>query len=197
MIYIYTVETDITVNYIIDWLNYYRKPYRRINSHDFFSLFRKDFQYLLDKSDVHWFWKWDFNYHLVDSNILFNNKNFNVALKKECRILFDLYFRNVHNVIYNKRIFIDGNGFVKNTLNGLILGHIVDGEIVNNEQIKIYWNVNKDIVEHCNICEHRYMCYDSRVPFFDGEKWYYKTDCGYNPYLCKWKWEKGFRSLNG
>lgn len=100
-----------------------------------------------------------------------------------------------YNTYYNKRIFIDQYGFVRNNLKGLVLGHIVNKEVVNHEQIKLYWNINKNIIEHCKICEHRYMCYDSRIPVFDNKKWYYKTDCGYNPYSCKWKWEDGFKAL--
>jgi hypothetical protein len=40
------------------------------------------------------------------------------------------------------------------------------------------------------------MCTDSRIPIQtqDGT-WHFETECAYNPYLAKWKGEKGYQPL--
>ncbi len=40
------------------------------------------------------------------------------------------------------------------------------------------------------------MCVDNRLPYQrkDGS-WYHKTECNYNPYICKWKDEEGYQAF--
>lgn len=115
MIYIYTIESDMTVNYVIDWLNYYNKPYKRVNSNDFFDLFQKDFQGASHRNGIHWFWKWASNYQIGKSNLQCKNntKKINIALKRECNILFDLYFHNIKNIV-NHPNYVNIDKFTQN-----------------------------------------------------------------------------------
>ncbi len=54
----------------------------------------------------------------------------------------------------------------------------------------------KDRTHICRDCEFRYMCTDPREPLqADGSEWYHATECKYNPYICKWKGEEGYRTL--
>jgi hypothetical protein len=40
------------------------------------------------------------------------------------------------------------------------------------------------------------MCSDHRAPIrLDSDNWYHTTECSYNPYICKWKGEEGYRTL--
>lgn len=40
------------------------------------------------------------------------------------------------------------------------------------------------------------MCVDNRVPVKRKEnEWYMETECNYNPYIAKWKGEKGYMTL--
>lgn len=66
---------------------------------------------------------------------------------------------------------------------------------VNSDNTKL-WNVHKELVDVCKDCEFRHMCVDNRLPYQrkDGS-WYHKTECNYTPYICKWKDEKGYHTL--
>ena len=78
MIYIYTISSDQSCNYIIDWLIQLKVHYRRVNSDSFYSFFNfSDDE--LQNNDVHWFWKWkfpDFHSNEYYSDI-YNNNVFN------------------------------------------------------------------------------------------------------------------------
>ncbi len=111
MIYIYTTKTDITTNYIIDWLNKYNHSYKRVNSEDFYSLFDIDFNNY-NPTDVHWFWKWVFpSFSLNNYTNNYNNNQYNEALKTEYYVLYQLYFDNYVNKIVNHPHFVDIDKF--------------------------------------------------------------------------------------
>jgi hypothetical protein len=65
--------------------------------------------------------------------------------------------------------------------------------IKNNEYIE--FDINN--VEVCKDCEYRYCCVTNI-----NRKWLVKRktfinleECNYNPYICKWKGENGYRNL--
>lgn len=76
MIHIYSLESDLTINSIIDWLGKYKYDYTRVNHDDFYSLFENTLE-KNDKKDVHWFWKWKFP--TLHNNIPFNSATNNLA----------------------------------------------------------------------------------------------------------------------
>lgn len=108
MIYIYTISSDQSCNYIIDWLIQLKVHYRRVNSDSFYSFFNfSDDE--LQNNDVHWFWKWkfpDFHSNEYYSDI-YNNNVFNSAMDAEYRSLFRMYFDNCKGKIINHPHYIN------------------------------------------------------------------------------------------
>lgn len=69
-------------------------------------------------------------------------------------------------------------------------------DIVDRSDFQRYWRVSKDVVDVCKDCEFRHMCMDNRVPHpRRSSAWYHEEECPYNPYICKWKGEEGYRTL--
>lgn len=101
-----------------------------------------------------------------------------------------------HHTFYNRKIFIDKNGQLKNSLfNTKCFGHI-DGinihSIVDTKEFQEFWFVEKDKTAVCKDCEFRYMCTDQRVPKKSEHGWLHDKQCRYNPYQAKWEWEQGY-----
>ncbi len=58
------------------------------------------------------------------------------------------------------------------------------------------WLSAKDNTDVCKDCEFRQVCVDNRIPKSRFEDdWYHPLECHYNPYIAKWKWESGYRTL--
>ena len=102
MIYIYTISSDQSCNYIIDWLIKLKVHYKRVNSDFFYSFFNFNDDEL-ENNDVHWFWKWEFPdfYSKEYFSSIYNNDIFNFALDTEYRSLFRLYFDNCKGKVIN------------------------------------------------------------------------------------------------
>lgn len=105
---------------------------------------------------------------------------------------------------YNRRLYIDYDGNVKNSFESSYVHSNINllsntKELlaaVDSAQFKSIWNVKKDNCDICKDCEFRYMCVDNRLPFKKNEnEWYHKTECNYNPYICKWQGEEGYLTL--
>lgn len=122
---------------------------------------------------------------------------FNVNLKLFCESL-------SYNPFYHKRMYIDEKG---NISDGEFLPpvanikHIKEGneliELLYSKEFQKYWFVHKDICDVCKDCEFRHMCVDNRIPHQrNADEWYHKTECNYNPYICKWQDEEGYRTLS-
>ena len=68
--------------------------------------------------------------------------------------------------------------------------------IIGDPAFQRCWHVTKDKTDVCSSCEFRYMCIDSRHPLERlGDQWFHAAECNYNPYICKWKGEEGYRTL--
>lgn len=117
----------------------------------------------------------------------------------------DFYGESLHRHTYfNHNAFINSKGEIKNSFDSkVIFGDIYKLvnflEIINvMEQPKFqeYWFVHKELCDVCKDCEFRNMCIDNRLPYKrkDGS-WYHKTECNYNPYICKWEHEDGCQRL--
>lgn len=58
------------------------------------------------------------------------------------------------------------------------------------------WYSKKDDTDVCAQCEFRYMCIDKRRPIQRANKeWYFEKECDYNPFIGKWKGDRGYQSL--
>lgn len=110
-----------------------------------------------------------------------------------------------YNTFYNRKIYISGNGLIKNAPECYIdFGNINDIKsesslfsIVENSKFKKYWEIRKDLIDVCKICEFRYMCVDPSLPLRreDGS-WYRSKECNYNPFICKWDIDPEYLSLS-
>ncbi len=107
-----------------------------------------------------------------------------------------------HNTFANRKLHIDSLGSFSNTpfsakrwsFNHEDLSEIIS--IVKTDEFKVDWDVTKDNIDVCRNCEHRHMCVDPVLPVKRNDSSYYRPrECAYNPYICKWKGEDGYRNL--
>lgn len=142
-------------------------------------------------------------------SILFSVDPFSYAIGKDAKSL-DLFRINPvlyaeslkFNTYYNRKIFIDRNGMIKNgPLANEVYGNIYTNhswkELLKNAEFKKLWKIKKDSISVCKACEFRHMCTDARIPgqHTKSNQWYHTTECNYNPYIAKWKGERGYVSL--
>lgn len=124
-----------------------------------------------------------------------------ISSPKDCHIIDPAYFTvNIelfteaqqHHTYFNRKISIDTEGNIKNCPSlDRSFGNIKDTtlqEAIEKPGFKDLWFVRKDDTRICRDCEFRYMCVDSREPFWDEEKqeWYHKIACPYDPYTATW-----------
>jgi hypothetical protein len=111
MILIYTTENDHTVNNVIDWLIYFNIHYERVNSVDFIFRFEKIF-YSSKIDDVHWFWKWSYEFPKYDEFL--DSKNYD-SLKKSLKVeydeLFNCFWKNIKGIIINNPLYLNIDKF--------------------------------------------------------------------------------------
>ena len=68
--------------------------------------------------------------------------------------------------------------------------------ILFNQRFNTLSSAAKSRTDICMSCEFRHICVDGRAPIMRGKiEWYHTTECAYNPYICKWKGEEGYRTL--
>lgn len=61
-------------------------------------------------------------------------------------------------------------------------------EVIKNDLFTKYWNINKDQITTCKVCEFRYNCTDCRAFIEDSNDIYSKpSKCSYNPITCTWE----------
>ncbi|AZA53286.1 hypothetical protein [Chryseobacterium sp. G0201] len=95
---------------------------------------------------------------------------------------------NNYNLALYKTIFIDENGNIKHTFSAKnSYGNILEDfkEIKTNTVKKLskLWNIKKDDITPCNVCEFRYCCTTTYLP--EKGKTGYTVDCNYNPYTAE------------
>jgi len=114
-----------------------------------------------------------------------------------------LYAESLHfNTYYNRKMFIDKEGLIRNgPLSDKSFGNIYKdhswARLLRKREFKQLWEVRKDSISVCKVCEFRHMCTDAREPVRHKgkEDWYMDTECNYNPYLAKWRGEPGYAPL--
>lgn len=109
-----------------------------------------------------------------------------------------------HNTFFNRKIFITADGEMKNSYQSTTnFGNInmcrnssEIAEIIASASFQVYWYIHKGLIDICKVCEFRYMCVDNRIPKKRNDKeWFMESECNYNPYIAKWKYEEGYKSL--
>lgn len=129
------------------------------------------------------------NVDFINDCGVIEKSNFNVSLK---------FFTNSKscNTCLNKKLSIDFDSNVKNCPSSKnSFGNFSKREIkdlVKTSEFKKLGEITKDMISICKDCEYRYMCQDCRV-YIESNSIYSKPiKCGYNPYIGKWKDERGF-----
>ena len=118
---------------------------------------------------------------------------------------FKVYTESQHyHTYFNKKMHIGISGEIKNSKESSeIYGNLeaiddIEGswKSILSKGIDKFWTASKDKCLVCKDCDLRHVCIDNRIPYRSkiGE-WYYKDECNYNPYICKWKGEPGYRTL--
>jgi SPASM domain peptide maturase of grasp-with-spasm system len=96
-----------------------------------------------------------------------------------------------HNSCLNRKVGIDVEGNIKNCPSmKVVYGNIktVKIEEVLTPEFKRMWNITKDQVEICKICEFRYICSDCRAHVSNSENELSKPKkCNYDPVSMEWK----------
>lgn len=144
-----------------------------------------------------------FIYESISSfNEIYNFKNLSIEY---FNVRIHLFLESqAHHTYFNRKLYIGPKGEIKNAPEcEETFGNI--NEIENAEELKHiiatpefqkYWYIHKELCDVCKDCEFRHMCVDSRLPFQrEDDSWYHKTECNYNPYICKWEGEEGYRTL--
>lgn len=95
---------------------------------------------------------------------------------------------NNYNLALYKTIFIDENGNIKHNFSDKnSYGNILEDfeEIKTNTVKKLskLWNIKKEDITPCNVCEFRYCCTTTYLP--EKGKNGYTVDCNYNPYTAE------------
>ena len=96
------------------------------------------------------------------------------------------------NGCLDKKITIDKYGNIKNCPSlkqqyGNIENTSIK-DVIKKQEFTKYWNIHKDQIEICKICEFRYNCTDCRAFITNPSDLYSKpAKCSYNPVTCEWE----------
>jgi SPASM domain peptide maturase of grasp-with-spasm system len=109
-----------------------------------------------------------------------------------------------YNTYINRKLYINAIGEIRNSPESHgVFGNICDigdisevNDIVYSEAFTQLWSIGKSDIDVCRDCEFRHMCVDNISPLSreDGT-WFRPIECKYNPYICKWNDEEGYRTL--
>lgn len=117
------------------------------------------------------------------------------VINKDSFLLVDLqgFIENIRfNGCLNRKISIDEHGNIRNCPSMQVsYGNIEDTylkDVVDREDFRSMWSINKDAIEVCKDCEFRYICMDCRAYTRDpGNLLSKPAKCSYDPYVGKWK----------
>lgn len=96
-----------------------------------------------------------------------------------------------YNSCLNRKISVDSDGNIKNcpslkTSYGSIFTTNIKEVLAQKEFSKV-WNLRKDDIDDCKVCEFRHACTDCRA-YLEADISYKKpAKCNYNPYVMTWE----------
>jgi len=105
----------------------------------------------------------------------------------------ELFTESQHfNTCLNRKLSIDGNGYIKNCPSlPEHYGHVTETsvrEVLDNKAFHRYSNIRKDEIAVCKDCEFRHVCTDCRAYLEDPQDLYSRPlKCGYDPYTNSWE----------
>jgi SPASM domain peptide maturase of grasp-with-spasm system len=120
----------------------------------------------------------------------------NIDSEKHCGVINPWYFISKtetfgefinFNSCLNRKISVDKQGNIKNCPSmSISYGNIQNTalkDVLNIPEFKKYWNIKKDDIKVCNVCEFRYLCQDCRAYLTnDCDSFSKPLKCNYNPY---------------
>lgn len=126
---------------------------------------------------------------------IFRDTPFRKEIKKEDMNAgtFTFFFRQKFNPCWGKKLAIDTSGDIKPCLwSKEKVGNINSNKLQDlffAGALDKFWELTKDKIETCNICEFRYACNDCRVAAIEegGSEFSKTAFCGYNPKNGKWE----------
>lgn len=106
----------------------------------------------------------------------------------------DDYSFNIHyNSCWGGKVAVLADGSIRPCIySTIVIGNLKDDTIDKMmEEIKTYWQITKDKVDICSVCELRYTCFDCReIPFRkSGNLYSCNPNCQYDPQLGTWAGE--------
>lgn len=201
----------ININRISEILNTIAEQKSRILSIDIIMPFNKKTSHLslnsliLDNPRVHSITLFNSPMNTTSEPIrgdmgYLNHTQKNIINEKHCGIISNEYFyANIklfsesqrHNTCLNRKISVDKDGEIKNCPSlTQSFGNIKNTtlqEAINHPSFKKYWNISKDKIDICKVCEFRHVCTDCRAFVEEPNNIYSKPlKCGYDPYTNKW-----------
>lgn len=107
------------------------------------------------------------------------------------------YARNRnYNSCLAYKISIDKNGFICNCPSiGIRYGHsdsVVLSDVLEIEEFRSKWELTKDKLLVCSVCEFRWICSDCRAFTWDDLENGKPAKCGYNPFISLWSDEEHY-----
>ena len=94
------------------------------------------------------------------------------------------------NSCLNRKASIDVDGNIRNCPSlPDVYGNVRKDRVrdVINEKFKSYWNIKKDQIDICRVCEFRYVCSDCRAFVkTPGDLFSKPEKCSYDPYTMEW-----------
>ena len=143
----------------------------------------------------------------TDSIIKFSKDSLSILVNKAfspSNIINISYFIESQKVnpYYYKKMIIDYEGNIKNL--DKCFGRVDEIKskndilnIVQSLSFQSLWRVSKNNIQVCLDCEYKSVCFDTRKPYKENNsnKYYFKEECIYNPYIGKTKGEEGYLTL--
>ncbi len=138
----------------------------------------------------------DYINHLTELKIdLISTLNVELSVTREKMNTdsFSFFYSQAFNSCWGNKVAIDVDGSIKPCLwFNMSLGNILDNEIRDMIifcKFKEYWELTKDKIESCDVCEYRYNCFDCRVSAIKEKDYLYAKFpcCRYDPRTGIWE----------
>ncbi|WP_430405831.1 grasp-with-spasm system SPASM domain peptide maturase [Fluviicola sp.] len=103
-----------------------------------------------------------------------------------------------YNSCLAHKISVDRNGFIGNCPSmHETFGHVDDksfAEVLQEKKLQMKWQLTKDKISICSVCEFRTICSDCRAFTMENTENGKPSKCGYNPFISLWKGEENYLS---
>lgn len=127
------------------------------------------------------------------NSILLSKKKLDFSDAKKSIDLFNFSLKHyteslTFNTYFNRKMTVMKNGDIKNAPNTVKIydniynDHVNIKKIIESDEFKKYWNLKKNDIETCKVCEFRNVCVDNRIPVTINSKLDFETTCNYSPF---------------